>query len=104
MSNQETKTVHRGQALKKEVYNSGIFISELARRIGKSRRFIYLMFENQDVPLHLMRSVCDAIRCDFTRAMIEEKNKVEEILSDDFWKDRYLKLLEEHNNLLKKTL
>ena len=102
MSDQETKSIHRGQVLKKEVYNSGIKIAELARRINKSRRFIYLMFENKDVPLHLTKSVCDAIRCDFTRAMVEDKIESKETLSSEVWKEKYIRLLEEYNEFLKK--
>jgi hypothetical protein len=101
MSNQEIVYIHRGQSLKKAVYESGIKIAELARRLGKSRRFIYLMFDNKDVPIHLMRSVCEAIKHPFTRDMFEEKLEVEEELIKDYWKDKYLNLLEEHNNLLK---
>jgi hypothetical protein len=101
MSKQEIVYIHRGQALKKAVYDSGIKIAELARRIDKSRRFIYIMFDNKDVPIHLMRSVCEAIKHPFTRDMFEEKLELEEELPKDYWKDKYLKLLEEHNNLLK---
>jgi hypothetical protein len=101
MSKQEVVYIHRGQALKKAVYDSGIKIAELARRLGKSRRFIYLMFDNKDVPIHLMRSVCEAIKHPFTRDMFEEKLEVEEELYKDYWKDKYLKLLEENNDLLK---
>jgi hypothetical protein len=102
MSKQEVVYIHRGQALKKAVYDSGIKIAELARQLGKSRRFIYLMFDKKDLPIHLMRSVCEAIRHPFTRDMFEEKLEVEEELFKDYWKDKYLKLLEEHNGLLKK--
>jgi hypothetical protein len=102
MSDHEIVYFHGGQALKKAVYDSGIKIAELARQLGKSRRFIYLMFDNKDVPIHLMRSVCEAIKHPFTRDMFEEKLEVEEELFKDYWKDKYLKLLEEHNGLLKK--
>ena len=102
MSSQDIQYIHRGQALKKVVCDSGIKIAELARRIDKSRRFIYLMFDNKDVPIHLMRSVCEAIRHPFTRDMFEEVIEVKEELPENYWKDKYLTLLEEHNNLLKK--
>jgi hypothetical protein len=101
MSNEKIQPIHRGQALKKAVYESGIKIAVLARKIEKSRRFIYLIFDNKDVPLHLMRSVCEAIKHPFTRDMFEDKLELEEELPKDYWKDKYLKLLEEHNSLLK---
>jgi hypothetical protein len=101
LNNQKNQPIHRGQALKKAVDDSGIKIAELARRIGKSRRFIYIMFDNKDVPIHLMRSVCEAIKHPFTRDMFDEKLELEEVLPKDHWKDKYLKLLEEYNNFLK---
>jgi hypothetical protein len=101
LNNQKTQPIHRGQALKKIVYDSGIKIAVLARKIEKSRRFIYIMFDNKDVPIHLMRSVCEAIKHPFTRDMFEEKLELEEALPKDHWKDKYLKLLEEYNNFLK---
>lgn len=101
MNNEKIQSIHRGQALKKAVYESGIKIAVLARKIEKSRRFIYLMFDNKDVPLHLMRSVCEAIKHPFTRDMFDDKLELEEELPKDYWKDKYLKLLEEHNSLLK---
>lgn len=101
MNNNKNVAIHRGQALKKAVYDSGIKIAVLARKIEKSRRFIYIMFDNKDVPLHLMKSVCEAIKHPFTRDMFEEKIEVEEELGKDHWKDKYISLLEEHNNLLK---
>ena len=55
MSSQEIQYIHRGQALKKAVYESGIKISVLARKIEKSRRFIYIMFDNKDVPISCKR-------------------------------------------------
>jgi hypothetical protein len=59
------------------------------------------MFHNKDLPLHLMKSVYEAINYNFTRDMFEDKFEVEEALPKDYWKDKYLNLLEEHNNLLK---
>jgi len=101
LNNQKNQPIHRGQALKKAVYDSGIKISVLARKIEKSRRFIYIMFDNKDVPLYLMKSVCEAIKHPFTRDMFEDKLDLEEELAKDHWKDKYLNLLEEYNNLLK---
>ena len=101
MSNEKAQPIHRGQALKKAVYESGIKISVLARKIEKSRRFIYVMFDNKDVPIHLMRSVCEVIKHPFSRDMFEDKLEAEEELPKDYWKDKYLNLLEQHINLLK---
>lgn len=100
MSNQKTQSIHRGQALKKVVYESGIKIAVLARKIEKSRRWIYIMFDNQNVPLHYVKSVCEAINHP-VRNLFDYKLELGEELVKDHWKDKYLNLLEEHNKLLK---
>lgn len=42
---------HKGQVVEKAVRESGFPIAELARRMKKSRRHIYNMFENPNLSL-----------------------------------------------------
>lgn len=96
------KQVHRGQIVKKAVYDSGMNISELSRRIGKSRRFIYIMFDKEDMPLHYIREIGKAIQYDFFEDTKKENTDLPHLYQkEQYWKDKYLNLLEEHNNLLK---
>jgi septal ring factor EnvC (AmiA/AmiB activator) len=44
--------VHRGQIVKNAVVKSGIKIAQLGRKLSKSRRFFYLMFENELMPIN----------------------------------------------------
>jgi predicted transcriptional regulator len=104
---------HRGEIIRKAVYNSGLTITEIAKSIGKSRKWMYLMFENSNVSLDLVLKIGKIIRYDFT-ADFKELSSSSRIKSElfvsseehepnaEFWKNKYLKLLEEYNELLKK--
>jgi predicted transcriptional regulator len=103
---------HRGEILKEAIYKSGIPITELAKRMGKSRRWMYLMFENSTVSLDIVLQIGKLIHHDFTDE-IKEFNSTSTIVNEpptiyakeapvaDYWKDKYLRLLEEYNLLLK---
>ena len=94
--------IHRGEIVKNAVRNSGIKISELARKIGASRRFIYIIFGREKIALHDIRKIGEAINHDFSNEIIELKENVPQIYqTETFWKDKYIKLLEEYNELLK---
>jgi predicted transcriptional regulator len=103
---------HRGEIIKEAVYKSGISITELAKRLGKSRRWMYLMFENNSVSLDIVLQIGNIIHHDFSKdikefspsqKVLEEPPTIYEKQSADaaYWKDKYLKLLEEYNWLLK---
>lgn len=106
---------HRGEIVKKAIYQSGISITLIAKKIGKSRRWMYQMFENNNVSLDLVLEIGQIIHYDFTDE-IREINYTKVNLQDnqptyvklgneevEFWKNKYLLLLEEYNELLKKT-
>jgi len=103
---------HRGEIIKAAVYKSGFPITELAKRLGKSRRWIYLMFDNNSVSLDLVLQIGKIIHYDFASEIREFSpnqksykdsyiNSELEEESIEFWKNKYLKLLEEYNDLLK---
>ena len=103
---------HRGEILKEAIYKSGVPITELAKRMGKSRRWMYLMFDNSNVSLDIVLQIGKLIHHDFTDE-IKEFNVSSTVVNEppaayekevsnaDYWKDKYLKLLEEYNMLLK---
>lgn len=104
---------HRGEIIKQAVYKSGYPITELAKRLGKSRRWMYLMFENSNVSLDIVLQIGKIIHYDFTDEIKEfnpSQNAINEPTSSykneesnaEYWKNKYLKLLEEYNELLKK--
>ena len=103
---------HRGEIIKEAVYRSGYPVTELAKRLGKSRRWMYLMFENSNVPLDIVLQIGKFIHYDFSDEIKEfnssqkvfEKPLLDSIKQEndaEYWKNKYLKLLEEYNDLLK---
>lgn len=106
---------HRGEIVKKAVYKSGFPITELAKRLSKSRRWIYLMFENANISLDVVLQIGKIIHYDFKDEIKEfgsYQNAISESAFDyqndesnsEYWKNKYLKLLEEYNELLKKRI
>ena len=96
---------HRGEIIKEAIYKSGFPITELAKRIGKSRRWVYLLFENNNVSLDLVLKIGSIIHYDFSNEINEFQSNsfiAEKEENVEYWKNKYLKLLEEYNELLKK--
>ena len=101
---------HRGEIIEKAIRNSGIPLTSIARKIGKSRQWVYLLFQNPNVPLNTVVHIGKIIYYDFSDEIsglpssnnnfhepFEEKTKEEES-----WKEKYYQLMEEHLQLLKK--
>jgi hypothetical protein len=102
---------HRGEILQKAVRKSGIPLSKVARLVGKSRTWLYNQFESQDVGLDVLLEIGKVIHYDFTTD-IDELNRISQLagagLADEdaeqypaetaeYWKNKYLQLLEEFN-------
>ena len=107
--------LHRGEIIEKAIRESGYSITTVAQRLGKSRRWMYLLFENTAVSIEHILQIGKIIYHDFSLEFPEiiQGNKVinepeikghaikEEI---SFWKEKYFTLLEEYNALLKQGL
>ena len=121
LSAQYTFMVHRGEKLEKAIRESGISISSIARRLGKSRKHMYNLFLNPQISIDVMLEVGKIIHYDFlkdleyfsktdTSAIRAAESDEKEYDSVEYWKNKYLKLLEKYNKLLedqakqKKTL
>jgi plasmid maintenance system antidote protein VapI len=102
---------HRGEIIEKAVRESGFPIAELARRMKKSRRTIYNLFENPHVSIDEVLQIGKIIHCDFSDMFTEVSNKsfiVEEPEAEygetvAYWKDKYIELLEKYNTLLERV-
>lgn len=106
---------HRGEIVKRAIYSSGLPITKIAQRLGKSRRWMYLMFENRNVDLDVIIDIGKIIHYDFSEEILELKSTSSKSLQEpadfnhyklqaekaQYWKDKYLNLLEEYNALLK---
>lgn len=104
---------HRGEIVERAIRKSGYPISEIARKLGKSRRWMYLMFDNSQVDIESIISIGKIIHHDFSPEIRElnaiNPNSFQEPDSKynkqtkEYWKNKYLKLLENYNELLKRS-
>lgn len=103
---------HRGEIIRKAIYNSGYTVTEIANSIGKSRKWMYLMFENSNVSLDVVMKIGKIIHYDFSHEIKEfsffstrinsvTTSSENDETSVEYWKNKYLKLLEEYSELLK---
>ncbi len=102
--------IHRGEIVERVVRNSGIPLTRIAVRMGKSRRWVYNAFETSDLSIDLILEFGKILHYDFSQDIPQMKN-TKSIVSDlpitygeenaEYWKDKYYRLLEEHNELLK---
>ncbi|MBP6755269.1 MAG: CRISPR-associated protein Cas4 [Bacteroidia bacterium] len=99
---------HRGEIIKEAVYKSGFPITELAKRMGKSRRWVYLLFDNPTVSIDTVLQIGAIIHYDFSdeietiKPHVLNDSAINYSKEEVYWKNKYLKLLEEYNELLKK--
>ncbi len=106
---------HRGEIVEHAVRQSGMSLSELARRLGKSRRWVYMAFDNPVLSIDTVIQIGKVIHMDFSGFIYELKNQtpltsepdgpvyqVPDQLDMLLWKDKYLFLLEKYNELPEK--
>ena len=107
---------HKGEIIEKAVRESGFSITRLAERMSKSRRWVYQIFENQSVPVDYILAIGKIIHHDFTEEIEELKsykmNLTSQITCDqqrsfvdvkdevEYWKNKYMAVLEKYNDLL----
>lgn len=103
--------VHRGEIVEKVVRDSGIPLTKVAKKMGKSRRWIYNVFEIPDLSLELILEFGKILHHDFSKEIPQIASR-RSIVNDEaapygensleYWKSKYYGLLEEYNDLLKK--
>jgi hypothetical protein len=103
--------LHRGEIIEKTIRESGYSITTIAQKLGRSRRWMYLLFDNPNVPIDLILKIGKIIYHDFSIEFPEviqpassESETIYERTKDNYWREKYFTLLEEYNILLKKEL
>jgi hypothetical protein len=111
--------LNRGQILATKVEASGINKSAVAGRAGYTRSAYYKHIENPNLDYHILMAYGKAIRHDFTeefpdmpRYMVDEpeflygkpKSLEEAIQQSEFWKNKYLELLEKYNKMIEEKI
>ncbi len=110
--------IHKGETVEKAIRNSGIPITQIAKKLGISRQQIYNLFEKDAVEWELLVKLGRIINYDFgiehdvsnkadglgTKISYEELAEQCEELKKEvvIWRDKYIKLLESHAILLSK--
>lgn len=115
---QITMDKHYGHIIEKIIRRNGYSISELARLTNVNRRSIYNWFNQKNLKPEIIFRIGFALKHDFSEEFPElftedDFQKViapEKISNDDptmlnesgsaYWKDKYIKILEEYNRLL----
>jgi len=105
---------HKGEIIEKAVRLSGFPITKLAKRIGKTPRWVYYLFESKDVALDYILKIGEIIHYDFSAEIKElQRYKNEVSLKYDlenqsseieYWKNKYLEILEKYNQLLETNI
>lgn len=98
--------IHKGEVIEKAVRASGMSISKVAEKMGKSRRWMYLLFENPNVSTDVIIELSKVLHHPFHELLqtseLAEPNLVYNTEQNgEYWKQKYYALLEEHLELLK---
>jgi hypothetical protein len=107
--------IHRGEIVEKAVRESGFSIVQLAKRMHKSRKWVYNSFENSQLPLDYVLQIGKIIHYDFSLEITEiqrpgrglllvgvpEVGHVNPEETLEYWKSKYYNLLEEYTEILK---
>ncbi|MDX2360671.1 MAG: hypothetical protein QNK23_07680 [Crocinitomicaceae bacterium] len=107
---------HKGEIVEKAVRESGITITRLTNKMGKSRRWLYQIFERPNVPMDYIIEIGKIIHHDFSKDIRElrvykqsatppviDEHEIEfigERAKATYWKNKYVSLLEKYNELL----
>jgi len=104
---------HKGKILEKAVRESGMPLTKLSKKMAKSRRWMYNAFENENLSIDYILEIGKIIHHDFSEDLKDLK-KFKEYAEhfginsnsedSEYWKNKYLNLLEKYNLLLESKL
>ena len=105
--------VHRGEIIKNAVEESGYSVTTLARKMKKSRRWMYYIFDKPNVSIDVVIEIGKIIHYDFSKEIklytpnaathqYANKSRSFDSVSEEalYWKEMYYSLLEKYNTLL----
>ncbi|MBC7566896.1 MAG: helix-turn-helix transcriptional regulator [Pedobacter sp.] len=100
--------IHMGRLLEKVIRKKGLNISKLANAIGVDQRSMYNWFAEPELEAGVLEKIAEAIEYDFTAdlptAIIKDPELIAsdaEIRDDEYWKNKYINLLERYSGLLR---
>ncbi|QXV64841.1 hypothetical protein FPZ42_08115 [Mucilaginibacter achroorhodeus] len=112
---------HFGQIVEKVIRRDGYSISELAKLTNVNRRSVYNWFKQKRLKPEIIYRIGLALNYDFSKDFpslfsaddfqhIQNKARtsdwlpVKEEKDENYWKDRYITLLEKYNELLRSSV
>ncbi|MGV3528116.1 MAG: hypothetical protein ACO1OO_04405 [Flavisolibacter sp.] len=111
--------IDRGQILKNAVDASRLSKELVARKAGYTRTSYYKHIADPDLPFHILAAYGKAIRHDFTQELADmpkylledpsenydkEMSLTEAIKQIDYWKGKYIDLLEKYNDMIEEKM
>jgi len=87
--------IHIGKTIEEVFNKKGMTVSELARRINKSRENIYSIFKRKTIDTGLLVNLSNVLEHDFFQYYTPLKTEVEKLKTEN-------ELLKELNTMLKK--
>ncbi|WP_454802678.1 hypothetical protein [Mucilaginibacter phyllosphaerae] len=102
-------TKHYGKIVEYIIRKNGYSLTQLATELKVNRRTMYNWFQSQQLKTSSIQEIGLVIRHDFSNEFPElfvsedfQKRNVIAANNDNVYKDKYIELLEKHNNLLTK--
>ncbi|HMI01428.1 MAG TPA: hypothetical protein VK541_03050 [Pedobacter sp.] len=107
--------LHHGQTVERIIRRNGFNITELARLTKVNRRSVYNWFNQRHLKPQIIYRIGSVISYDFSSefpGMFSKEDFInkgtsnpsflssEETVNSFYWKDKYIELLERHNELL----
>lgn len=107
--------MNKGEIVERVIRRNNLSISELSRRLRVSRRSIYNWFGQADLSLDVICKIGEILDYDFSADFpdlsIRKKNRLfdgnhlesqdeTQQYSASYWRDKYINLLEKHNQIL----
>ena len=97
--------LHRGELVEKAVRESSIPITRLAKKLKKSRQYVYNLFDTPNVPLDMIMEIGKITGYDFSKSIPTintkpQERKKQEDQNADYWRNKYIQTLEKYNELL----
>ncbi|MFN3530738.1 MAG: helix-turn-helix domain-containing protein [Bacteroidia bacterium] len=111
---------HAGELVRSVVRERGISVSELARRLSRSRQFIYNLYQRKSIDTAILHDLRAILNYPFTellgqesgyktysgdylseKAYVDIQDELKTLRTEmQMWKDKYMELLEFTNQLL----
>lgn len=100
-------SIHHGKIIEKVIRRNGHSITDIARLARVNRRSVYNWFDQKNLRPNIILSIGSAINYDFSQDIpdLPEENPLsDQQAEDNVWKEKYIRLLEKHNELLQQRL